>query len=136
MRSGESASERGQAAGSAQVARASAPAAEQATRFASALALRWLEIGATSYQDYMLSLALVLFALTILGTARVNRLIGFLMGVSGLAFFVLGWVVGTTGFTSATFWPRAVGYLLLVASMLWLYIIAWLGKESVQAAPA
>lgn len=66
---------------------ASAPAAEQATRFASAQALRWLEIG-------------------------------------------------TTGFTSATFLPTTAGYTLLGASMIWLYIVAWLGKESVQAVPA
>lgn len=115
---------------------ASAPATEQAARFASAQALRWLEIGATSYQDFLFGLALVLFAIVIVWTARVNRLIGCLMGVSGLAFFVQGWVIGTTGFTPATFLPTAAGYIFLLASMIWLYIVAWLGKESVQAAPA
>ena len=115
---------------------ASAPAAEQATRFASAQALRWLEIGTSSYLDFLLGLALVLFAIVIVQTARVPRPIGYLMGLAGLAFFVQGWVIGTTGFTSATTVPTYAGYTLLGASMIWLYIVAWLGKESVQAAPS
>ena len=114
----------------------SAPAAEQAARFASAQALRWVETGTTSYQDFMMGLALVLFATTIVWTARIPRLLGSLMGVSGLAFLVLGWVVGTTGFTPVTTVPTNAGFILLFASMIWLYIIAWLGKESAQAAPA
>lgn len=115
---------------------ANAPAAEQAMRFASAQALRWLEIGTTSYLDFMLGLALVLFAIVIVQTARVPRPVGYLMGVSGLAFFVQGWVIGTTGFSSATFLPTTAGYVLLGASMIWLYIVAWMGKASVQAAPS
>jgi len=113
----------------------SAPAAEQMARFASAQALRWLEIGTTSYEFFMQGLALVLFSLVIVWTARVKRPIGYLMGVSGLAYLVYGWVVGTTGFTSATNVPSRAGFLLLLASMGWLYIVAWLGKESVQAVP-
>ncbi len=50
---------------------ASAPAAQQATRYASAEAIRWLEWGITSYQDFMFGLALVLFAIVIVWTARV-----------------------------------------------------------------
>src|SRR5438876_645785 len=48
----------------------SAPVAEQATRFASAEAIRWLEWGTRSYQSFMFGLALVLFATTIVWTAR------------------------------------------------------------------
>src|SRR5438034_3527180 len=77
---------------------ASAPAAEQATRLASAEAIRWLEWGTTSYQDFMLGLALVLYAIVIVWTARVPRPIGYLMGLSGLASLVLGWVIGAEGF--------------------------------------
>lgn len=114
---------------------AGAPAAEQATRFASAQALRWLEIGTSSYLDFLLGLALVLFAIVIVQTARVPRPIGYLVGLSGLAFFVQGWMIGTTGFSSATFLPTAGGYVLLGAAMIWLYIVAWLGKASIQAVP-
>jgi hypothetical protein len=48
---------------------ASAPAAEKATRFANAEAIRWLEWGVRSYQDLMLGLALVLYAIVIVWTA-------------------------------------------------------------------
>ena len=113
---------------------ASAPAAEQATRFASAQALRWLEMGISSYHAFLLGLALVLFAVVMVWTARVPRLLGALIGVSGLAFLVLGWMYGTTGFTPATTVPTSTGFTLLGAAMIWLSIVAWLGKASVQAA--
>jgi hypothetical protein len=58
----------------------SAPAAEKATRFASAEAIRWLEWGTNSYWNFMPGLALVLFAIVIVWTARIPRPIGYLMG--------------------------------------------------------
>src|SRR6266516_3363986 len=114
----------------------SAPAAEQAARFASAEAIRWLEWGTRSYYNFMQGLALVLYALVIVWTARVPRPIGYLMGLSGLAFIVLGWLVGTEGFTSANTVPTYVGHGLNDVWMIWLLIVAWRRKESVQAAPA
>jgi hypothetical protein len=113
----------------------SAPAAEKAARLASAQALRWLEWGITSYQLFMFGLALVLLAIVIVWTARVKRPIGYLMGVSGLAWLVLGWVIGTSGFTSAENLPAGAGILLLLASSIWLLIVAWRMKGSVQAVP-
>ena len=62
----------------------SAPAVEQTALFASAEAMRWVEMGIASYHEFLMGLALVLFAMVIVGTARVNRGIGILMGVSGL----------------------------------------------------
>ncbi len=115
---------------------ASAPAAEQVTRFASAEAVRWLEWGTNSYQSFMFGLALVLYALVIVWTARVPRPIGYLMGVSGLALIVLGWLVGTKGFTSANNVPTDASYLFLFALTIWLLIVAWRRKVSVRAAPA
>jgi hypothetical protein len=113
---------------------ASAPAAQQATRFASAQALRWLEMGTSSYLDFMLGLALVLFALVIVWTARVKRPIGYLMGLSGLASLVVGWVVGAEGFAPIGEVPSYAAPVFLFASIIWLLIIAWRRKESVQAA--
>jgi len=84
----------------------------------------------------MQGLALVLYALVIVWTARVPRPIGYLMGLSGLAFIVLGWLVGTEGFTSANTVPTYVGHGLNDVWMIWLLIVAWRRKESVQAAPA
>jgi hypothetical protein len=117
---------------------ASAPAAEKVARFASTEAIRWLETGVRSYQDFMFGLALVLFAIVIVWTARITRPIGYFMGVIGLAFIVIGWLQGTEGLQSATL--AAIGgftlFLLLPAWSIWLLIVAWRMKASVQAAPA
>jgi hypothetical protein len=114
----------------------SAPAAEQATRFASAQAIRWLEWGITSYQNFTWGLAMVLLGIVIVWTARVTRPIGYLMGVSGLAIIVAGWVVGTEGFTPTNSVADLAGAVFLVAWIIWLLIVAWRRKEAAQAAPA
>ena len=114
----------------------SAPAAEKAARFASAEAIRWLEWGTRSYESFMFGLALVLFATVIVWTARVPRPIGYLMGLSGLAYLVQGWVLGTEGFSATNTVPQLLGYVLVTAWIIWLLIVAWRMKESVQAAPA
>jgi hypothetical protein len=114
----------------------SAPAAEQAARFASAEAIRWLEWGVRSYQDFMFGLALVLFAIVIVWTARVPRAIGYLMGLSGLTYLVLGWVFGTGGFAPIGEAPSDAAQFFLLVSSIWLLIVAWRRKESVQTAPA
>jgi hypothetical protein len=112
----------------------SAPAAEQATRFASAEAIRWLEWGTNSYWNLMQGLAMVLFGIVIVWTARVPRTIGYLMGLSGLAFIVVSWLVGTEGFTSADTLPNYAGYTFLFVLTIWLLIVAWRGKEAVKTA--
>jgi len=48
---------------------ATAPDAEKAARFASAEAIRWLEWGVRSYQDFTLGLALLLAAAAVARTA-------------------------------------------------------------------
>jgi hypothetical protein len=115
---------------------ASAPAAEKAARFASAEVIRWLEWGTKGYWSFMFGLALVLFAIVIVWTARVPRPIGYLMGLSGLAYLVQGWVLGTEGFSATNTVPQLLGYVLVLAWIIWLLIVAWRMKESVQAAPA
>jgi hypothetical protein len=115
---------------------ASAPAAEKATRFANAQTIRWMEFGANSYQNITTGLALVLFGIAVAWTARVSRPIGYLMGVSGLAFIALGWLVGTNGFTSANLLPQNLAYGLLFVSTIWLLVIAWRMKEVGQPRPA
>jgi hypothetical protein len=81
----------------------------------------------------MQGLALLLYATVIVWTARISRLLGLLMGVSGLAFIVLGWLTGTYGFTPANTVPTYVGHGLNDVWMIWLLIIAW-RKKSVAAA--
>src|SRR6266498_757809 len=112
---------------------ASAPDAEKAARFASAEVIRWLEWGVRSYQSFMLGLAFVLFATVIVWTARTPRPIGYLMGLSGLAYIVQGWVIGSEGFSATNTAPTLLGIILILASSIWLLIIAWRMKELVAA---
>jgi hypothetical protein len=72
----------------------------------------------------------------IVWTARVPRAIGYLMGLSGLAFIVVSWLVGTEGFTSADTLPNYAGYTFLFVLTIWLLIVAWRGKEAVKVNPA
>ena len=112
---------------------ASAPAAEQATRFASAEAIRWLETGTRSYQEFTSGLALVLFATTIVWAARIARPIGYLMGLSGLLLVVMSWVAGTQGLGASA---RGVLFEIVILSSavwtIWLLVVAWRMKEPVE----
>src|ERR671921_1035177 len=71
---------------------ANAPEAEKATRFASAETVRWLEWGMNSYQNFMFALSLILLATVIVGTARVPRAIGYLMGLAAIPNPAPRWV--------------------------------------------
>ena len=112
---------------------ASAPVAEQAARFASAEAIRWLEWGTNSYQGYTFGLGLVLLGAAIAVTARVPRLIGFLMGLSGLSFIVLAWRTGTGGFSSSNAVLVEVAWISQYLLSIWLLIAAWRMKEPIRA---
>jgi hypothetical protein len=111
---------------------ASAPEAEKAARFASAEAIRWLEWGVRSYQSFMLGLSFVLFAIAIVWTARTPRPIGYLMGLSGLAYVVQGWVLGSEGFSATNSAPTLLGIILVLAWSIWLLIVAWRMKEPAE----
>jgi Domain of unknown function (DUF4386) len=119
----------------ADVAWVSAPDAEKAARFASAEAIRWIEWGMRSYQDFVLGLALLLFAAAVVRTAWVPRPIGYLMGLSGLTCLVQGWVVGSEGFSQTESIAIVVTWVLSLAWMIWLVVIAWRMQEMVQDAP-
>jgi hypothetical protein len=109
----------------ADVAWVRAPAAEKAARFASAEVVRWVEWGMRSYQDFALGLAVLLFATAVVRTAGVPRPIGYLMGLSGLGCLVQGWVVGAEGFSGPHSTLIVVTWVLSVAWMIWLVVVAW-----------
>ena len=112
----------------------SAPDAEKAARFASAETIRWLEWGVRSYQSFLLGLTFVLFATAIVWTAGTARTIGYLMGLSGLAYIVQGWVLGSEGFSATNRVPTLLGNILVLILSIWFLIVAWRTKESVKAA--
>jgi hypothetical protein len=113
---------------------ANAPEAEKATRFASAETVRWLEWGMNSYQNFMFAVSLILLATVIVGTARVPRAIGYLMGLAAIPNLVQSWVVGNEGFSVS--WLAGslstVGLPLMLAWSIWLLIVAWRMEEPDQ----
>jgi Domain of unknown function (DUF4386) len=120
----------------ADVAWVSATDAEKAARFASAEAIRWIEWGLRSYQNFALGLALLLFAAALVRTRWVPRPIAYLMGLSGLIYLVQGWVVGSEGFSQTMSIAIVVAWVLDVAWMTWLIVVAWRMGDSEPGRPA
>lgn len=96
--------------------------------------IRWLEWAIRSYQSFLFGLTLVLFAFVIVGTTRLPRLLGYLMGLSGLTYLVQGWILGSEGFSTTNTIPQLLAYLFVFAWSIWLLILAWRMKESVEVA--
>ena len=112
---------------------ASAPEAEKAARFGSAETIRWLEWGTRSYQSFMFGFTLILLGSAIVLTARLPRALGYLVGLSGLAYIVQGWVVGSEGFSATNTFAILAGYVLILAWIIWLVMVAWRTKEPFRA---
>jgi hypothetical protein len=108
---------------------ASAPDTEKAARFANAEAIRWLEWGARSYENFTLGVAMLLFAVAVARTAWAPQPIPFLMGLSGLTYLVQGWVAGTEGFSQTHTIAIVLAEVLNVVWMTWLLVVAWRMKE-------
>jgi len=108
---------------------ASAGTSDKAVRFASAETVRWLEWAVRSYQSYVFGLSLILFGAAIAVVAgRVPRPIGYLMALSGLCYLAQGWIIGTSGFSSANQIPTLLGIILVVAWSVWLLVAALRSK--------
>jgi hypothetical protein len=104
---------------------AGAPEAEKAARFASAEAVRWLEWGMRSYQNFALGLALLLFAVAVGRAARIPRPIAPLMALAGVTYLVQGWIVGSDGFSQTESLAIVAAYALDLVWMAWLAVAAW-----------
>jgi hypothetical protein len=103
---------------------ASAPDAEKAARYASAEAIRWLEYGMRSYQNFALGLTLLLCAAAVVRMTRVPRAIALLMGLSGLTYLVQGWMDGSAGFTQTVTTTIVLSEVLNAVWMIWLVVVA------------
>jgi hypothetical protein len=114
---------------------ARAPDAEKAARFAGAEAIRWIEWGARSYENFALGLALLLFAVAVGRTARVQRPVPYLMGLSGLIYLVQGWVAGADGFPPVQDVAIVASWVVNLVWMIWLVVIARRGRASEFASP-
>ena len=112
-----------------------APEADKAARFASAETIRWLEWGARSYQSFMLGLTLILLGIAVALSARLPRAIGYLMGLSGLGYIVQGWVLGSEGFSGTDTFAILGGYVLILAWIIWLVVVAWRTESSRAPTP-
>jgi hypothetical protein len=97
---------------------------DKAARFAAAETVRWLEWAVISYQSFVFGLALILFGAVIAVTGRVSRPIGYLMALSGLCYVAQGWIIGSTGFSSANQIPTLLGIGLILIWTVWLLIAA------------
>jgi hypothetical protein len=93
---------------------ASADNGDKAARFAAAETVRWLEWAVRSYQSFVFGLALILFGAVIAAKGRVSRPIGYLMALSGLCYLAQGWIIGSSGFSSALQIPTLVGSGLIL----------------------
>lgn len=104
---------------------ASAPPEEKSTRFAAAETVRWLEWGSRSFESFTFGLALILLGVAVAVTARLPRALGVLMALTGGAYLVQGWVLGSHGFAPGDTVAILVGYVLMLAWTTWLVLIAW-----------
>ena len=103
---------------------ATADVGDKAVRFAAAETVRWLEWAVRSYQSFVFGLALILFGAVIAATGRVSRPIGYLMALSGLCYLAQGWIIGSSGFSSANQIPTLLGIGLILIWTVWLLIAA------------
>jgi len=109
---------------------ASAPDAEKVARFASAEAMRWLEWGMRSYENFTLGLALISFAAAILKSTLVPRPVAYLMGLSAMVYLLQGWLAGSEGFSPTHSFAIVLAEVLNLIWMTWLAVVAWRTQES------
>ena len=113
---------------------ASAANSDKAVRFAAAETVRWLEWAVRSYHSFVFGLALILFGAVIAVTGRVSRPIGYLMALSGLCYLAQGWIIGSSGFSSANQIPTLLGIALILVWTVWILVAAFRMKTAAATA--
>ncbi|HEY8595229.1 MAG TPA: hypothetical protein VIL84_08290 [Devosiaceae bacterium] len=113
---------------------AHASEADQSARFTGAETIRWLEWGMRSYNDYMMGLTLLVFAIAVSRAAWGSFLISALMALSGFAYLAQGWIAGSQGFSPAQSIAIVSAWVLSACWMAGLAIAAW-GHRRVPLSP-
>ena len=113
---------------------ANAPEAEKAARFASAEAVRWLEWGTRSYENFTLGLAILLAGAVVRG-ALLPRPIAYVMGLAALMYLVQGWLASVEGFSPTHTFALVAAEVLNAVWMTWLLVVAWRMPKSESASP-
>jgi hypothetical protein len=67
---------------------------------------------------------LILFGAISAFTGRVSRPIGYLRALSGLCYLAQGWIIGSSGFSSANQIPTLLGIGLSLIWTVWLLVAA------------
>ena len=78
---------------------------------------------------------MLLFAAAVVRTAWVPQPIAYLMGLTGLAYLVQGWVVGSEGFSQTESIVIVLAWVLGLAWMIWLVVVAWRMRDLVAPSP-
>ena len=92
--------------------------------------IRWLEWAVRSYHSFVFGLALVMFGVVIVVLRTVSSLVGYLMTLSGLCYLAQGWIIGSSGFSSANQIPTLLGIVSILVWSIWLFIAALRGKSA------
>lgn len=110
----------------------SAPAAAAPGWFTVVAGVRGIEWGLRGYVDFSTGLTLILIAIVIVSTGRVSRVVGYLMGVTGLAYIAQGVGYGSS-YTAVSdrFVLASTSYeVLTLVWTIWLLVIVWRMKAS------
>jgi hypothetical protein len=110
-----------------------APAAEQPARVATLEGIRWLEWGVRSYQRTMQGITLILLAAQIVLSVRLPRPIGYVMVLAGITYILQGVVVGAEGFSANGTLPGLLAFVLDIAWMVTLVVVAWQKPRRVRS---
>ena len=102
-----------------------APSADKPARFASAETVRWMEEATVSYQSFLLAIVVLLLGGVVVATARIPRLIGYLLILAGIAYLAVGWVLGESGFAAAGAVPTYLAQFTQLILSACLLVVAW-----------
>lgn len=102
-----------------------APADQEPSMFAAAMALRWTEYALQSYSNILLGLTLIFFGLATTLSRAYSRWPGWLAVGAGVAWIIHGLMVSYVGlFDSA---PRGVALVLMAAWAFVMAVLMWRG---------